>query len=354
MTKQSHIPHIIDYHAIIREAWNTYNSKRTIAAINNLSSNVSTNKVFQITFDDHSEVIVKVSSFGTYENFKEDHVIINCLANNLEYPYDLFLSSSLIKKNELFLYKYEDTSIEVWLVFYRKVRIANKLPKLLKEEQISILGAELAKFHKVCYNMTPVLPQSSKTVQKDIMKLMREVEKGYDNKRFHNHHDLIIEHCTLFLHQLQVVGFDSFIKIPVFVDWNIGNFSVTDNSTFFSRWDYDWFRMSSRMMDFYSFSRVVSKTGDKTDFSYTSTQLCEERFIKFLQAYHKEFPLTKNEILFLPEAYRFFILHYVISNGAYFFTESYAKKLQIEAYLLYLPRLDSVWNAEPILQALGL
>ncbi len=84
-------------------------------------------------------------------------------------------------------------------------------------------------------------------------------------------------------------------------------------------------------MDFYSFSRVVSDIGDKTDFSYTSTQLCEERFIRFLQAYHKEFPLTKNEILFLPEAYRFFILHYVISYGTYFFTESYAKKLQTEA-----------------------
>ncbi|MCL2327945.1 MAG: hypothetical protein FWC39_05455 [Bacteroidetes bacterium] len=345
---------MINYQAIIHEGWNAYNSKRTIATIDDVSANVSTNKVFRIGFDDNTEVLVKVSNFGTYENFKEDHTIINCMANNLEYPYDLFLSSSLMKKNELFLYKYEDASIEVWMVFYRKVRIAGKLPKRLNEEQITTLGTELAKFHKVCYTMMPVLPQSSKTLQKDIMKLMRRVEKDSDNRRFHNQHGLIMEHCETFLRKLQTLEFYNFIQIPVFVDWNIGNFTVTDESTFFSRWDYDWFRMTSRMMDFYSFSRVVSDIGDKTDFSYTSTQLCEERFIRFLQAYHKEFPLTRNEILFLPEAYRFFILHYVISYGTYFFTESYAKKLQTEAYQLYLPQLDSEWNAEPILQALGL
>lgn len=344
----------IDYHAIINEGWKTYNPKRHIAAIDDMSVNVSTNKVFRVAFDDNTEVMVKVSNFGTYENFKEDHTIINCMANNLEYPYDLFLSSSLMKKNELFLYKYEDASIEVWMVFYRKVRIANSLPKRLNEEQIAALGTELAKFHKVCYNMMPVLPQSSKTLRKDIMKLMRRVEKDSDNRRFQNQHSLIKEHCTVFLQNLQTLDFDNFIQIPVFVDWNIGNFSVNNNSTFFSRWDYDWFRITSRMMDFYSFSRVVSDIGDKTDFSYTSTQLCETRFLQFLRAYHKEFPLTKNEILFLPEAYRFFILHYVISYGRYFFTESYAQKLQAEAYQLYLPSLDTVWKPEAILQALNL
>ncbi len=345
---------MINYQAIIHEGWNAYNPARIIAAIDDVSANVSTNKVFRVGFDDNTEVLVKVSNFGTYENFKEDHTIINCMANNLEYPYDLFLSSSLMKKNELFLYKYEDTHIEVWMVFYRKVRIAQKLPKRLDYEQVATLGTELAKFHKVCYNMMPVLPQSSKTLQKDIMKLMRRVEKDSDNRRFHNQHNLIMEHCQTFLQNLQVLNFNKFIQIPVFVDWNIGNFSVNNDNTFFSRWDYDWFRITSRMMDFYSFSRVVSDIGDKTDFSYTSTQLCEERFIRFLQAYHKEFPLTKNEILFLPEAYRFFILHYVISYGTYFFTESYAKKLQTEAYQLYLSQLDNLWNPEPILQALEL
>lgn len=344
----------VNYDAIIKQGWYSYNPKRIIAEIQDVSANVSTNKVFKITFEDSTFVMVKVSNFGSYENFKEDHEIINVLANNLEYPYDLFLSSSLMKDNKLFIYKYDDPTVEVWMVFYRVVRIKNSLPKRLSDEQVIKMGSELAKFHKVCATMNPVLPKSSKTLKMDIYKLLRRLEKDKDGVRFGSHHALIKHHCEHFLHNLEVLGFDYFDKIAVFIDWNIGNFSIQENGEFFSRWDYDWFRMSSRMMDFYSFSRVCSNIGDKTDFSYTSTQLLESRFILFLQSYHSEYPLTKNEILFLKEAYRFFILHYVISYGSYFFSKSYAIKLQTEAYELYLPELDNVWNAEPLLKSLDL
>jgi hypothetical protein len=138
------------------------------------------------------------------------------------------------------------------------------------------------------------------------------------------------------------------------VDWNIGNFSVRDNGTLFSRWDYDWFRMSSRVLDFYSFSRVCSDVGDRTDFSYTFSQLNEPRFLEFLKEYHKVFPLTRNEVYFMKEAYRFFILNYVVSNGRFFFNEGYALKLQYEAFDHHLPNLDKGFNADLILEALGL
>jgi hypothetical protein len=344
----------IDYTSIITQAWYSYNPRRIITKIQDVSANVSTNRVFKITFDDSSFIMAKVSNFGKYENFKEDHNIINVMANNLEYPYDLFLSSSLMKNDELFLYKYEDKCIEVWMVFYRVVRIKNKLPKRLDESQIKILGSELAKFHKVCDTMTPVLPKSSKNLQKDIHSLLRRLDKEGNETKFQGYNSLIKHHCELFLQNAETLSFESFPMIPVFVDWNIGNFSVRDNGTFFSRWDYDWFRMSSRILDFYSFSRVVSDIGDKTDFSYTSTQLSEERFILFLQEYHKVFPLCENEIRFMKEAYRFFILNYVINNGKYFFTAEYAKKLQREAYEIHLPQLDTLFNPEVILKALGI
>ena len=344
----------IDYPSIITQGWYTYNPTRIISSIEDVSANVSTNKVFKITFTDGSFIMAKVSNFGKYENFKEDHTIINVMANNLEYPYDLFLSSSLMKDNELYLYIFEDKSIEIWMVFYRVVRIKNKLPKRLNESQIKTLGSELAKFHKICDSMIPVLPKSSKTLQKDIHSLLRRLQKEGSEYKFQGYNDLIKTQCELFLENVKKLGFDSFPKIPVFVDWNIGNFSVRDNGTFFSRWDYDWFRMSSRIMDFYSFSRVVSDIGDKTDFSYTSTQLNEERFILFLKEYHKVFPLSRNEVLCMKEAYRFFILNYVINNGKYFFTEAYAKKLQKEAYELYLPQLDVVCNFDLIIKELGL
>ena len=95
--------------------------------------------------------------------------------------------------------------------------------------------------------------------------------------------------------------------------------------------------MSYRVLDFYFFSRVVSDLGDRTVFSYVINTMMEDRFILFLKEYHKVNPLTADEIRFLKEAYRFFILNYVIKDGKYFFSEQYAKKLQAEAFEIYLP-----------------
>ncbi|MDD2797628.1 MAG: hypothetical protein PHV20_03450 [Bacteroidales bacterium] len=344
----------VDLQPIIEKGWYEYNPKRRIRKIEDLSVNVSTNKVFRVTFADKSFVFVKVSNFGTFENFKEDHQIINVLANNLERPYDHFLSSSLMKGNEIYLYRYEDEFIDVWMVFYRAVRINTSLPKRLSDDQVRILGKEVAKFHKICDEMTPVLPQSSKSLIKDIHQLQRRIDKPGYPMGLSGFNDLIKEHCHIFLDNAINLGYNEFSKIPVFVDWNIGNFSVRENGTLFSRWDYDWFRMSSRVLDFYSFSRVCSDIGDKTDFSYTFSQLNEPRFLEFLKEYHKVFPLTRNEVLFMKEAYRFFILNYVISNGRFFFNEGYAMKLQFEAFNDHLPNLDEGFNAEVILGALGL
>jgi len=81
--------------------------------------------------------------------------------------------------------------------------------------------------------------------------------------------------------------------------------------------DYDWFRMSYRMMDFYFFSRVVSMAGDRTVLVIGSIH-DGDRFIIFLEEYHKINPLTANELRFMREAYRFFILNYVIKDGSIF------------------------------------
>jgi hypothetical protein len=146
----------------------------------------------------------------------------------------------------------------------------------------------------------------------------------------------------------------TFEIIPVFIDWNIGNFSVTDKMELYSRWDFDWFRMSYRMLDFYFLSRVVSDIGDRTVFSYVIGPMMEDRFIIFLEEYHKINPLTANEILFLKEVYRFFILNYVIKDGKFFFSEQYAKKLQAEAFEIYLPSVDRDFDGEKIIDALKL
>ncbi|MDH3652232.1 MAG: hypothetical protein OEQ53_21265, partial [Saprospiraceae bacterium] len=169
---------------------------------------------------------------------------------------------------------------------------------------------------------------------------------------FRGHLEDIEHHTRLFHENCHKLGYDKFLRLPVFIDWNIGNFSVAKDGSFYSRWDYDWFRVSSRVLDFYFFSRVVSEGGDQTVFSYVASPLMEERFLLFLDSYHSIYPLSANEVHFIKEAYRFFILNYVIKDGRYFFHDYYANRLQQEAFLQYLPDLDQQLDTDQLVDYL--
>jgi hypothetical protein len=343
----------IDFEKIIKSAWCEFDDSKQIVAIEDVSAKVSTNHVFRVSFNDRKPVFAKLSYYGIYDHFREDHVIINNLANNLESPYDNFLARSLVKNNNVFIYRHKESCVDAWVIFYNPIRIRHKMPRRLNEQQIEKMGEQLALFHRACMNVQRSLPLSSKTLPVDIGVLRRLVETG-KRKELNGHKEFILNQCDTFLSNIEALNFRSFNRIPVFVDWNIGNYSVTSNSTFFSRWDYDWFRVSSRMMDFYFFSRVSSNIGDCTVFSYWVDTLMEDRFILFLKAYHRIYPLTRNEVLFLKEAYRFFILNYVLKDGRYFFHDVYASKLQREAFEVYLPTLDERFDGEKLLRALDL
>jgi len=344
----------IDFDAIVREAWRAYDNTRKINSITDISAQVSTNHVYRITFEDQNIIIAKLSYFGKYEHFVEDHSIINALANNLPEPFENFLARSLIKENTLFVHRHENELIDAWVVFYRPIKIKKKLPKRLNIDQIKHLAVEFARFHKACHTIRNTLPPSSKTLQVDIEHLLEILETDYGRYEYRMHEDLIREQCELFLKNMKDLDADGLDTIPVFVDWNIGNFSVTSQLKLFSRWDYDWFRMSSRMLDFYFFARIVSDIGDKTVFSYDLDPLMEDRFLIFLKTYHEEYPLKELEIKFLKEVYRFFILNYVIKYGKYFFHDIFASKLQLEAYERYLPSIEKQFNPEPLLETLNI
>src|SRR5690606_34928926 len=104
-------------------------------------------------------------------------------------------------------------------------------------------------------------------------------------------------------------------------------------------------------LDFYFCARVVRAEGDRTVFSYSTEPFFEPRFWRFLRAYHAEYPLTDNEVLFMKEAYRFFLLNYVMRGGEHFFRPSYCERLQREALREYLPVLDRV-DFSPLLDCL--
>jgi hypothetical protein len=341
-----------DYDLIIKKAWEGYDASKTIRSVEDISAMVSTNHVFRITFNDDDIIIAKLSYFGKYEYFKEDHRIIHSLSNNLLYPFENLLAKSLLKNNRVYIYRYKQGKTDAWVVFYNPTRILDRLPKRLDDEYIIKLGQQVGKFHKACSRVKNVLPKSSKTLRTDIFALQQQLETN--EKKFGSamQVDFLKYHCELFLKNRSKYDMQSFEIIPVFIDWNIGNFSVSPNLDLYSRWDYDWFRMSYRILDFYFFSRVVSNIGDRTVFSYVITTMMEDRFILFLKEYHQINPVTADEIRFLKEAYRFFILNYVIKDGKHFFNEQYAKKLRAEAFEIYLPSADRDFDAEKIIDAL--
>ncbi|HRI20863.1 MAG TPA: hypothetical protein PLA68_07905 [Panacibacter sp.] len=344
----------IDFSAIVKEAWNAYDETRTIIRIVDISAKVSTNHVYRVTFSDDNFIIAKLSYFGEYEHFAEDHSIIDTLSNNLPAPFENFLARSLAKGKTLFIYRFKNEILDAWVVFYRPITIKKRLPRRLDDEQIVKLAEQVALFHKACHTTRNTLPPSSKTLKTDVDHLLRILETGEGRYEHRMHFEDIKTHSSLFIENAQQLKADEFDKIPVFVDWNIGNFSVTSSLKLFSRWDYDWFRMGSRMLDFYFLSRVVSDIGDRTVFSYYIGPLMEKRFLIFLKAYHEIYPLTEAEIRFLKEAYRFFILNYVIKDGRRFFHEIFAIKLQKEAYEIYLPSIEKGFDANIILKALNI
>ena len=276
------------------------------------------------------------------------------MSNNLPTPFENFLARSLMKGNSLFVYRHKNNFTDIWVVFYRPIKIKKRLPRRLNNDQIVKLAEQLALFHKSCHQIRHTLPPSSKTLQMDIDRLLNTLDTEEGKFEYRMYADEIREHSGLFHENCEKLNANSFNHIPVFIDWNIGNFSVSNSFKLFSRWDYDWFRIGTRLLDFYFLSRVVSDIGDRTVFSYYINPLMEDRFILFLKAYHAEFPLERNEILFLKEAYRFFILNYVIKDSKYFFHKIFAAKLQREAYDIYLPSIEKEFNADKILKALNL
>ena len=144
---------------IVRDAWYDYDANnRPVVSIQDISAKVSTNHVFMIDLATGEKVIGKLSYFGNYENFLEDHTLINSLALNLPAPYEYFVSHSLTKQSQVYTYRYKDSLLDAWVVFYKPIRIDQALPKRLEKPQIENLGRELAKFHKTCTSIAGVLP----------------------------------------------------------------------------------------------------------------------------------------------------------------------------------------------------
>jgi hypothetical protein len=342
---------------VVTAAWNDYGDARSIVEIHELSAMVSTNRVYRLALDDGSHVITKSSNYGSFFLFAEDHERLH-RANQLLHggPFDGFMANVLTRDGRPYLW-YDG---EMWAVFYEEVAVKDRLPRVLTDAQVERLGNEIGRFHRACDGIARLIPAPSKTAKSDAVNLYNMLgsrsageQFGLDQSRV----DLVRRHTHRFLMAIHESGYDYWPKIPVLIDWNLGNFSVElidddpDRFVLFSRWDYDWFRIESRLLDFYFLSRVSSSTGDRSVWTYGSHTLLEPRFVRFLRAYHAVFPLSEGEIRFLKEAYRFFLLNYVIREGRHFFRYEFWQHLLHDAVDVQLPALDDV-DLRPLLSIL--
>ena len=340
-----------DHRRAVHAAWDGYGDPRTITALDEVSANVSTNRVYRVHLDDASTLVCKVSSYGSYFLFVEDHDRLSRCASLLDTTRfggmlaDVWTALPDGSGRPPHIYTWYDQAM--WAVFYDDVPRAESLPRVLSVDLIRNLGTEIAEFHIACTSLAPQIPGASKTIKSDAIHLLDLLESPFAPKNFDLPPEsvgLLWRHTHDFLERLVSLGYDEWAKIPVLIDWNLGNFSVKHASDgsfrLFSRWDYDWFRIEPRMLDFYFLSRVSSSTGDRTQFSYGAHTLTEPSFLAFIDAYSDVFALSDEELRFLPEVYRFFILNYVVREGARFFRPDLCATFRRDAVRRHLPAFD--------------
>ncbi|MFT3927969.1 MAG: hypothetical protein QM778_35905 [Myxococcales bacterium] len=339
---------------ILHAAWHELGREDPIVSSIETSAGVSTNRVYRLLLESGRSAFAKVSSYGSYVHFRQDHARIRQWITLLQHTsYASFMAPVLLKNGEVFTYEQSGE----WVVFYGEAPRRGLLPRKLSDRDVDNLGAEMARFHQTSASVASQLAPTWQSLGSDVAALYDQMlSKAAQTARglSAEHAKLIRHHCDQFFSQSERLGYHSFLKLPVLIDWNRGNFSVAyDEEGFqlYSRWDYDWFRIEPRMMDFYFFCRVVREEGDQTVFSYTSSPLLEPRFQRFVRAYHEVYPLAENEVRFLKEAYRFFILNYVLRTGEHFFVPDICARLSREAVTRYLPELEQL-DLTPLLDCL--
>ncbi len=344
------------HRAALDAAWKAYGDPRTVTRVDEVSADVSTNRVFRLHLDDGRTCVSKVSSYGSYFLFAEDHDRLHHCARLLASTRFADMLADIWTRPDGRIFTWYDR--QMWAVFYDDVARGERLPAVLSPDQIANLGREIASFHLACDAIAPKIPPVSHSIKSDAIHLLELLESPFAPRNFDlppEQIGVLWRHTHEFLERLEEVRYDYWAKIPVLIDWNLGNFSVQtrEDGTFrlFSRWDYDWFRTEPRMLDFYFLSRVSSKTGDRSHFTYGSHTLTEPTFLAFLRAYHAVYPLRESDVRFLPEVYRFFLLNYVVKEGARFFQPDLCRRFRSETARTYLPMLER-FDITPLLRIL--
>ena len=215
----------------VDEAWAAYGDPRSIRSADEVSANVSTNRVYRLHLDDGSTVVSKVSSYGSYFLFVEDHEQLNRCARLLRTTRFTGMLADIWSRDGRIFTWYDQ---HMWAVFYDDVPRKDSLPRVLTGDQIANLATEMAEFHLACTEIAPALPSASKTIKSDAIHLLDLLESPFATRNFELPPEAIgvlWKHTHHFLERLVEVGYDEWPKIPILIDWNLGNFSVDTSPT---------------------------------------------------------------------------------------------------------------------------
>ena len=58
---------------IVAEGWDAWGDPRRPVGIEEISAEVSTNRVYRVCLDDGGSVVAKSSSYGSFVHFRQDH-----------------------------------------------------------------------------------------------------------------------------------------------------------------------------------------------------------------------------------------------------------------------------------------
>jgi len=122
-------------------AWRAYGDERQIVSVTEVSAFVSTNAVYRIALDDGANVIAKVSSYGSYFLFAEDHDRLYRLSTLLASTRFSHLLARVLGRGGRAFTWYDG---KLWAAFYEEIDRARSLPAILADDGLEAAVHALA------------------------------------------------------------------------------------------------------------------------------------------------------------------------------------------------------------------
>ena len=207
-------------------AWRDYGDPRAIVDVSELSAMVSTNRVYRLTLEDGTHVIVKSSNYGSFFLFAEDHDRLYRANRLLDGgPFGRFLADV-----------YTATASRTSGTTARCGRSSTRrsTPRIASREfspiarSIGSAASWRASTRRASTSRSasrrrrrPPSPMPSTCSSRPRPRNAGD-HFGLDRSRT----DLVRRHTHRFLMAIHESGYDEWPKMPVLIDWNLGNFSV--------------------------------------------------------------------------------------------------------------------------------